>query len=64
MTGDQMSSEYTGPVPKVGNHVEVVGQAGQFLIVDVNLLMQTVSLKATDEQGHVARNVPWASLKL
>jgi hypothetical protein len=59
-----MSSEYTGPVPKVGTHVEMVGQSGQFLIVDVNLLMQTVSLKATDEHGHVTRNVPWTSLKL
>jgi hypothetical protein len=59
-----MSSEYTGPVPKVGNHVEMVGQSGHFLIVDVNMLIQTVNVKATDEQGHVTRNVPWTSLKL
>jgi len=58
-----MSSEYTGTVPKIGNHVEVVGESGLVKVVDVNLLMQTVNLKATDGQGHVTRNVPWTSLK-
>jgi hypothetical protein len=38
-------------------------QAGLFDVVDVNLLMQTVNLKAIDGAGHVTRNVPWTSLK-
>jgi hypothetical protein len=58
-----MSSEYSGTVPKIGNHVEIVGQSGLYEVVDVNMLMQTVDLKATDGQGHVTRNVPWTSLK-
>jgi hypothetical protein len=59
-----MSKEPTVTVPKVGGHVKMAGQTGQFIIADVNMLMQTVNLKSTDEQGHVTRNVPWASLKL
>jgi len=58
-----MSSEYSGTVPKIGNHVEVVGESCLLKVVDVNMLMQTVNLKATDGQGHVTRNVPWTSLK-
>jgi hypothetical protein len=58
-----MISEYSGTVPKIGTHVEMVGQSGLFEVVDVNTLMQTVNLKAADEQGHVTRNVPWTSLK-
>jgi hypothetical protein len=58
-----MNSEYSGTVPKIGNHVEMVGQSGLFEVVDVNMLMQTANLKATDGQGHVTRNVPWTSLK-
>jgi len=58
-----MISEYSGTVPKIGNHVEMVGQSGLYEVVDVNMLMQTVNLKATDGQGHVTRNVPWTSLK-
>jgi hypothetical protein len=58
-----MSSEYSGTVPQIGNHVELVGESGLHKVVDVNLLMQTVNLKATDAQGHVTRNVLWTSLK-
>ena len=59
-----MSTEYTGSVPKVGSHVEMLEKSGQFIVVDVNKLMQTVNLKATDEGGHITWNVPWNSLKL
>jgi hypothetical protein len=59
-----MSAEYSGSVPKVGNQVQIVGKPGQFKVADVNLLMQTVNVKATDEEGHITRNVPWTSLKL
>ena len=58
-----MNSEYSGIVPKIGNRVEVVGQSGLLEVVDVNMLMQTANLKASDGQGHVTRNVPWTSLK-
>ena len=58
-----MSGEYTGTIPKIGNHVGIVDQAGSFEVVDVNTLMQTASLKAMDGAGHVTRNVPWTSLK-
>jgi len=58
-----MSSEYSGTVPKIGNHVAILEQSSQFEVVDVNMLMQTANLKATDGQGHVTRNVPWTSLK-
>jgi len=58
-----MTSDYSGTVPKIGNHVGIVEQSSQFEVVDVNTLMQTVNLKATDGQGHVTRNVPWTSLK-
>jgi hypothetical protein len=59
-----MAAEYTGTVPKIGNRVAVEGQSGLFEVVDVNTLMQTANLRATDGQGHVTRNVPWTSLKL
>lgn len=58
-----MNSEYSGTVPRMGNRVEMVGESGLFEVVDVNMLMQTANLKATDGQGHVTRNVPWTSLK-
>jgi hypothetical protein len=58
-----MTSEYGGKVPKIGEHVGIVERPSLFVVVDVNKLMQTANLKATDEQGHVTRNVPWTSLK-
>lgn len=58
-----MAAEYSGTVPKIGNRVGIDGQSGLFEVVDVNTLMQTANLKATDGQGHVTRNVPWTSLK-
>lgn len=58
-----MSAEYSGTVPKIGDRVGMASQSGKFEIVDVNMLMQTASLKATDGEGHVTRNVPWTSLK-
>ena len=58
-----MSAEYTGHVPKRGEHVEVADQAGKFEIADVNTLMQTVNVKSMDGEGHVTRNIPWTSLK-
>ena len=59
-----MTAEYSGTVPKKGDRVGMVEQSGLFEVVDVNMLMQTANLKATDGQGHVTRNVPWTSLKL
>ena len=58
-----MTPEYSGTVPKIGNHVGILEQSNLFEVVDVNMLMQTANLKATDGQGHVTRNVPWTSLK-
>jgi hypothetical protein len=58
-----MSAEYTGHVPKLGEHVEIADKAGKFEIVDVNTLMQTANLKALDGEGHVTRNVSWTALK-
>jgi hypothetical protein len=58
-----VNSASSGAVPKIGNHVEMVGQSIRLELVDVNLLMQTANLRTTDEQGHVTRNVPWTSLK-
>ena len=58
-----MAAEYSGTVPKIGDRVGMVEQSGLFEVVDVNMLMQTANLKATDGQGHVTRNVPWTSLK-
>jgi hypothetical protein len=60
---DSMSTEYTGHVPKIGEHVEIADKAGKFEVVDVNTLMQTANLKAMDGEGHVTRNVSWTSLK-
>ncbi len=59
-----MAAEYTGTVPKIGNRVGIEGQSSVFEVVDVNTLMQTANLRATDGQGHVTRNVPWTALKL
>ena len=58
-----MTAEHSGTVPKIGDRVGTAEQSGLFEVVDVNMLMQTVNLKATDGQGHVTRNVPWTSLK-
>lgn len=59
-----MSGQYGGSVvPKRGDRVGTEQQAGVFEVVDINLLMQTAKVKATDEQGHVLSNVPWTSLK-
>ena len=58
-----MSLNYNGTVPKRGDRVGMAEQPGLFEVVDVNTLMQTANLKSTDAQGHVTRNVPWASLK-
>jgi hypothetical protein len=58
-----MASEYSGKVPKIGERVGIVEQSSLFVVVDVNKLMQTANLKATDEQGHVTWNVPWISLR-
>ena len=58
-----MSEEYRGTIPKIGDHVGTVEQSGKFEVVDVNMLMQTANLKATDGEAHITRNVPWTSLK-
>jgi hypothetical protein len=50
--------------PKIGDCVGRVEQSGLFEVVDVNMLMQTASLKGTDGQDHVTRYVPWTSLKI
>ena len=56
-------AEHSGTIPKIGNRVGITGQSGLFEVVDVNMLMQTANLKATDGEGHITRNVPWTSLK-
>ena len=58
-----MIAEYKGTIPKRGDHVNVDEQEGVFEVADINSLMQTASIKSTDGQGHVTRNVPWTSLK-
>jgi len=60
---DHMSADYSGTVPKRGDRVGLAEQAVLFEVVDVNTLMQTVSVKSTDGKEHVTRNVPWTSLK-
>jgi hypothetical protein len=60
---DHMTAEHSGTVPKIGDRVGTAEQSGLFEVADVNMLMQTVNLKATDGSGHVTRNVPWTSLK-
>jgi hypothetical protein len=54
---------HSGTFPKIGDRVGMDDQSGLFEVVDVNILMQTANLKATDQQGHVTRFVPWTSLK-
>jgi hypothetical protein len=51
------------PVPKVGDRTGIAQQEGVFEVVDINLLMQTANLKATDGTEHVTRNIPWTSLQ-
>jgi hypothetical protein len=58
-----MIAEYKGTIPKRGDRVGNAEQEGVFEVVDINSLMQTATLKSTDEQGHITRNVPWTSLK-
>ena len=58
-----MIAEHNGTIPKRGDRVSVVQQAGVFEVADINSLMQTANLKSTDGQGHITRNVPWTSLK-
>jgi hypothetical protein len=58
-----MSADYSGTVPKRGDRVGLVEQAGLFEVVDVNTLMQTAHVKSTDGKEHVTRNIPWTSLK-
>jgi hypothetical protein len=58
-----MSADYSGTVPKRGDRVGLVEQAGLFEVVDVNTLMQAVNVKSTDGKDHVTRNIPWTSLK-
>jgi hypothetical protein len=57
-----MIGQYTGTIPKRGDRVGIA-QQGVFEVVDINSLMQTANVKSTDGQGHVTRNVSWASLK-
>ena len=54
---------HSGTIPMIGDRVGMDDHSGLFEVVDVNMLMQTASLKATDQQGHVTRFVPWTSLK-
>jgi hypothetical protein len=58
-----MIADYTGTIPKKGDHVGIAEQEALFEVVEINSLMQTVNLKSTDGQGHITRNVPWTSLK-
>jgi hypothetical protein len=59
-----MTGQYGGDVvPKRGDRVGTDKQAGVFVVVDINMLMQTANVKSTDDQGHVTTNVPWTSLK-
>lgn len=46
-----MNSEYSGTVPKIGNHVEMVGESGLFDVVDVNMLKQAARYRC-----HICRN--------
>jgi len=55
---------HSGTFPKIGDCVERVEESGLFEVVDVNLLMETANLKATDGECHVTRYVPWSSLKI
>jgi hypothetical protein len=57
------SRDLTRDLPKRGERVRVGEQPDLFEVVDVNMLMQTANLKATDGQGHVIRNIAWTSLK-
>jgi hypothetical protein len=43
-----MTAEYDGIVPVRGDSVAVAELSGLFEVVDVNMLMQTANLKATD----------------
>jgi hypothetical protein len=57
-----MIAEYAGIVPKRGERVRVGEQPGLLEVADVNMLMQTATLKSTDGKGHLTRNVSWSSL--
>jgi hypothetical protein len=58
-----MIAKYSGTIPKRGDRVGIGQQENVFEVVDINSLMQTANVKSTDGQGHVIRNVSWASLK-
>ena len=58
-----MTAEYSGTIPKRGEHVGIAQQEGVFEVVDINSLMQTANVQSTAGQGHVTRNVSWTSLK-
>jgi hypothetical protein len=59
-----MAAEQTVTLPKRGDRVSTTQQEGTYEVVDLNSLMQTANIKATDGSGHVTRNVPWTSLKI
>jgi hypothetical protein len=58
-----MNSTSSPVAPKRGDRVAMTLQDGVFEVADINSLMQTASLKSTDGQGKITRNVPWTSLK-
>jgi len=59
-----MITEYKGAVPKRGDRVAMDQKEGVFEVADINSLMQTANLKATDGTVQMTRNVPWTSLKI
>lgn len=52
---DHMIPVHSGTFPKIGDCVGRAEHSGLFEVVDVNTLMQTANLKATDRQGRVIR---------
>lgn len=57
-----MIAEYAGIIPTRGDRVRVGEQPGLLEVADVNMLMQTATLKSTDEKGHLTGNVSWSLL--
>ncbi len=58
-----MIAEYKGTIPKRGDRVGMDQKDGVYEVADINSLMQTANLKATDGSVQMTRNVPWTSLK-
>jgi hypothetical protein len=58
-----MNSALNPVAPKRGDRVATIIQEGVFEVADINQLMQTASLKSTDGQGRITKDVPWTSLK-